>query len=79
MSGRVYFATGETETPSKGSGRCDMVGQQILFAQRLRSRGYTNLVVKDEVIESGTHLTTYPIGLTRALRWLLPGQKPYGG
>lgn len=77
LSGRVYFATGEAEVPSISPGFRDMVGQQQAFAAKLRSRGYTNLEVRDEVMEGGTHLTTYPIGLTRALRWLLPGKNPY--
>ncbi len=79
LSGRVYFAIGETETPAINGGRHDMVGQQTAFAHRLRSRGYTDLIVRDEIIKEGTHLTTFPIGLTRALRWLIPGDKPFGG
>lgn len=79
LSGRVYLAVGETETPAIHGGRHDMVGQQGAFAKQLRSRGYENLIVKDEVLEEGTHLTTFPIGLTRALRWMLPGDDIYGG
>ena len=79
LSGRVYFATGETETPANGVARNNMVGQQEAFAKRLRSRGYENLEVRDEIMEGGTHLSTFPIGLTRALRWLLPGSKIYAG
>lgn len=77
LSGRVYFATGEAEVPGISPGFPDMVGQQGEFARRLRNRGYPDLEVRDEVIAEGTHLTTYPIGLTRALRWMLPGKKPY--
>ena len=77
LSGRVYFATGEAEIPSVSPGFPDMVGDQQAFAERLRSRGYADLEVRDEIMEGGTHLTTYPIGLTRALRWLLPGENPY--
>ena len=54
-------------------------GYQEAFAKRLRSRGYENLDVRDEIMEGGTHLSTFPIGLTRALRWLLPGSKIYAG
>jgi len=79
LSGRVYFAVGETETPAINGGSQDMVGQQTVFAQRLRSRDYPGLIIRDEVLEGGTHLTTYPIGLTRALRWLIPGADPFGG
>ncbi|MEL6362868.1 MAG: alpha/beta hydrolase-fold protein [Pseudomonadota bacterium] len=79
LTGRVYFATGEAEIPTVSPGFYDMVGQQGAFAEKLRSRGYKDFEVRDEVIEGGTHLTTYPIGLTRALRWLLPGNEPYHG
>ena len=79
LSGRVYSAVGETETPAINSGRHDMVGQQAEFAHRLRSLEHKDLIVKDEVIPEGTHLTTFPIGFTRALRWLLPGEKPFAG
>ena len=79
LSGRVYFAVGETETPTVNGGRHDMVGQQISFAEKLRSREYEGLTVRDDVVEEGTHLTTFPIGFTRALRWMLPGDDVYGG
>lgn len=79
LPGRVYFATGETETPAKGATKNDMVGQQKAFIKRLRSRGYKDLEVRGEIMEGGTHLTTFPIGFTRALRWLLPGDNIYGG
>ena len=56
-----------------------MVGHQQAFAEKLRSRGYEGLEVQNEIVEGGTHLTTYPIGLTHALRWLLTGNKHYHG
>ncbi len=79
LKGRVYFAIGETETPTIGNGRYDMVGDQKRFADLLRSRGHAALDVRDTVVEGGTHLTTFPIGLLRGLMWLAPGPKPYGG
>lgn len=79
LTGRVYFATGDTETPAINGRRHDMVGQQIQFAEILRARGYENLEVRDEALDGGTHLTTFPIGLTRGLRWLLPGEDIYSG
>lgn len=79
LSGRVYFAVGETETPAINAGRHDMVGQQRRFAERLRSRGYDGLIVRDEVLEGGTHLTTYPIGFLRAMRWQMSGPDIYNG
>jgi predicted alpha/beta superfamily hydrolase len=78
LSGRVFFAIGETETTAINSG-FDMVGDQKRFAEALRSRGHAGLEVRDTVVEGGTHLTTFPIGLLRGLMWLAPGPKPYGG
>lgn len=79
LKGRVYFATGHTETPAINGRRHDMSGQQTAFAKALRARGYEELEVRDELLDGGTHLTTFPIGLTRALRWLLPGDDVYSG
>lgn len=78
LTGRVFFAIGETET-STVNGGYDMVADQKRFAEALRSRGYQELIVRDTVVEGGTHLTTFPIGLLRGLMWLAPGPKPYGG
>ena len=63
LSGRVFFATGETETPEINGGNHDMVRQQKAFADLLRSRNHKGLIIKDVTYENGTHLTTYPIGL----------------
>ena len=79
LSGRLYFAIGNTETPEVNGGRNDMVEQQARFAAQLRNRGYKSLIVREEVLEGGTHLTTFPIGFTRALRWMLPGDDVFGG
>ncbi len=79
LPARVYFAIGETETPAINGGRYDMVGDQKRFADQLRSRNYQGLVLRDVVVEDGTHLTTFPVGLLRGLMWMLPGPKPYGG
>jgi len=79
LSGRVFFAIGETETPAISGGSYDMVGDQKRFADLLRSRGHAALEVRDTVVEGGTHLTTFPIGLLRGLMWILPGPNPYGG
>jgi len=78
-TGRVFFGVGSTETPAINNGSHDMVGQQRTFAERLRSRGYENLTVRDVVYEDATHLTTFPLALTQGLRWLLPGDDIYGG
>lgn len=79
LTGRVFIGIGSTETPAINGRDHDMVGQAINFAKTLRSRGYKDLDVREVVYEDGTHLTTYPLALTEALRWLLPGDDVYGG
>ena len=79
LSGRVFFAVGATETPPVNGRHNDMVGQQQSFAERLKARGHEDLVIKNVIYEGGTHLTTFPIGFTEAMRWLLPGDDIYGG
>ena len=79
LNARVYFATGETETPRINGSAFDMVSQQERFVSILRNRGYTGLEVRDEVIEGATHQTTFPIGLLRGLMWLYAGPDPYNG
>lgn len=77
--GKVFISVGSTETPALNGGEHDMVGQAIAFAEALRSRGYQDLEVRDVIYDGGTHLTTFPLALTEALRWLLPGEDIYGG
>lgn len=79
LPARVFLAIGQTETPAINHGRYDMVADQKRFAAKLRSRKYEGLVVRDEVVSGGTHLTTFPIGLLHGLMWTLPGPDPYGG
>lgn len=78
LRGRVYLSTGERETPAIQGGRNDLVADQTRFADLLRSRGYDQLDVRDEIIDGATHPTTFPIGLTRALMWLHEGPNPKG-
>ena len=79
LKGRVFLAIGATETPSVNGGPHDMRGQTVSFANLLRSRGYDALAVKDVVYDGSTHLTTFPVGFTEAMRWMLPGEDIYGG
>jgi uncharacterized protein len=79
LPARVFLAIGETETPAINHGQYDMIGDQKRFAAKLRSRNYEDLTIRDEVVEGGTHLTTFPIGLLRGLMWTMPGPTPYGG
>lgn len=74
LTARVYFAVGEHETPEHGSTQNDMVDDQREFVERLRSRHYPGLVIKDEVISEALHETTFPIGFTRGVRWLFDKQ-----
>ena len=79
LPARVFLATGQTETPAVNHGEYDMVGDQKRFAARLRSRNYESLTIRDEVVEGGTHLTTFPVGLLHGLMWTMPGPTPHGG
>ncbi|MEL6362109.1 MAG: alpha/beta hydrolase-fold protein [Pseudomonadota bacterium] len=79
LSGKVYFATGETEQPNFHGGRIDMVADQASFADILASRNHSGLSLKYDTIEDGTHQTTFPIGFTRGMLWILPGDDPYNG
>ncbi len=79
LKARVYFAVGETETPSVNGGRHDMVGDQKRFTDTLRNRGYAGLEIMDEVIPGATHQSTFPIGLTQGMMWLHAGPDPYNG
>lgn len=79
LTGRVYFAVGETETPTIVASSSQMVEQQRAFVERLQLRNYEGLEVRADEIEGGTHLTTFPTGFTRAMRWLMPGPDIYNG
>ncbi len=70
LKANVYFAVGEFENPEHRNTRNDMVGDQQDLVAKLRSRNYPSLVIKDEVISEALHETTFPIGFTRAIRWL---------
>lgn len=71
----VFMYVGEDEHPgAKSSNRYDMVADNRLFEQKLRSRNYPSLELKSSVIEAEDHLTVAPIGFMRALEALLPAQ-----
>ncbi|WP_411820517.1 hypothetical protein ABFZ85_04055 [Hyphococcus formosus] len=74
MPARVYFAVGELET-NPGRDR-NMVADQMRFVSDLKSRNYDGLEVRSEIIPGATHKSTFPIGLTKALFWMLEGPKP---
>lgn len=74
MPVRVYFAVGELES-NPGRDR-NMVADQMRFVSDLKSRNYDGLEVRSEIIPGATHKSTFPIGLTKALFWMLEGPKP---
>ncbi|MFP8844264.1 alpha/beta hydrolase [Shewanella baltica] len=75
LKAKIYFATGAMETPANGS-KNDMVGLQNAFVAKLRSRNYSSLEVKDDIIEGAYHETTFPIGFTKGALWLYGMSSP---
>jgi len=69
LNATVFLATGEHETPISET-RMDLVGDQAVFAARLRSRNYPGLMLRDEIVPNGLHETTFPVGFIRAMQWL---------
>jgi predicted alpha/beta superfamily hydrolase len=70
LPARVYLATGAREVPGDST-RHDLAGDQVRFASMLEGRAYPSLVIRSEIIEGARHETTFPIGFTRGLEWLL--------
>lgn len=71
----VYMAVGDLEGPKGGLKTIDMVGDEIAFAARLRSRGYADFELKDEILDGGVgHAAAFPIAYMRALIWLFPAR-----
>lgn len=73
LKARIYLTTGSREHP--GAGGCpgcehDLVGDQALLAEALKSRNYPGLSVRTGLAEDGFHETTFPIGLMRGMQWL---------
>jgi len=72
----VFLYIGAFETPRPGDARynseADMVGDNRLFEQRLKARGYPSLTIASEVVQGEDHLTVFPSGFTRGLKRALP-------
>ncbi len=68
LPANVFYATGAVETPEYE--RKPMVKGQIDFVKALRARDYPQLNMKDEIVEGTDHFSTFPVGLTKGLRWL---------
>lgn len=69
LKANLYVATGGLETLEHGM-RNDMVDGHIRFLERLRSRNYQGLRINDEIVDGTDHFTTFPIGLTKGLKWI---------
>ena len=78
VSGRAYFATGETETPARQGGKHNLVTDQARFVELLTASECNDIEIRAEVIEGATHPTTFPIAATRGLMWLHEGANPRG-
>lgn len=79
LKARIYLYAGEYEAVRKGDPRfnqeTDLVADSRAFAAVLRKRGYTGLVLTDEVLNDEDHVSVAPRGFTRALKILLPARK----
>lgn len=75
LKANVFMYVGEGEHPAPtNSNRYDMVADNRLFEQRLRSRQYPGLTLRAIVVDGEDHLTVAPIGFMRALEAVLPVQ-----
>lgn len=75
LKAEVFMYIGEGEVPAPhNSNVYDMVGDNRLFEQRLRSRNYPGLTLNAIVVEGEDHLTVAPIGFMRALETVLPAR-----
>lgn len=70
LNANIFMATGALETPKKGHMLNDMVDGHQRFIERLRSRDYKGIHIEDEVVNGTDHYSTFPIGLTKGLRWI---------
>ena len=69
LNANIYFATGQFEQKQYGKYN-DMVTQQNELVAKLRSRKYSNLNIRAEIIEGAHHETTFPIAFTKGIQWL---------
>jgi len=66
----IFMATGALENAKRGWMLNDMVDGHQRFVKQLRSRDYQGLHIEDEVVVGTDHFSTFPIGLTKGLRWI---------
>ncbi|WP_226702422.1 alpha/beta hydrolase [Microbulbifer elongatus] len=69
LNANLFVATGSLETMENGM-RNDMVDDHRRFLKRLRSRNYQGLNIQEEVVIGTDHESTFPVGLTKGLRWI---------
>lgn len=63
----VYTAVGEYDDEHVPGPWRDMI-------LRIRSRGYSGLVLHDEILAGETHISAWPVGFTRGLKRLFPAR-----
>lgn len=68
----VYFGVGELEN---STGRT-MVTDQMALVEKIRSRNFPGLKLRDHVIPDIDHSLAFPINFTRALRWIFDPKEP---
>lgn len=79
MKADVYWLIGALETVEApdiepfGDARHAMVEDMATMVEALGSRNYPSLTLRAETLPGENHATLYTEGLTRALKWVLPG------
>lgn len=69
LNAKIFVATGALEVPDNGM-RHDMVDGHRRFIEKLRSRNYNGLRIKDEVVDGTDHYSTFPVGLAKGLNYI---------
>ncbi len=62
----VYFGTGTRDQ----MGFNDLAADQSRFVTQLKNRNYSNLKIRDKILEGVDHATAFPINFARASRWM---------
>jgi predicted alpha/beta superfamily hydrolase len=84
MKADVYWLIGGLETVEApdtepfGDARHAMVEDMAAMVEALAARRYPSLTLRAETMPGEDHATLYTEGLTRALKWVLPGTGPAG-
>jgi predicted alpha/beta superfamily hydrolase len=70
LPARIFLAVGDLEGPKGGLKAIDMSGDLSAFAQKLKSRHYRGLTVRDIVLDDVGHATSFTAAIGQALEWL---------